>query len=227
MPVERYGVLIGPYISFHRDPANKEGKYLHGHVVVGAAGGLQIDCAVDCNHATENVNYLHLTNLDSTKMGPVTGFGDGYHALPTLTDPAAPAGGALDYKRNPLISVPLGCAAIFFGLLDQLTGGDNAAWKTNKGDTAVAALQQMVTGAPVDKVFVYGAKWENNKQSPPWGMHDIHCNQGDLLPAFQVSDGVWQDGGLIVRRPNGSYDAFIVMFTSQVLDTNDTTGLRN
>jgi hypothetical protein len=30
-----------------------------------------------------------------------------------------------------------------------------------------------------------------------------------------------------VRRPDGSYDGFIVMFTSQTLDTNDATGLPN
>jgi hypothetical protein len=226
MPVENYGVLIGPYLSFHRDPPNNEGKYLHGHVVVGA-GGLQIDCAVDCNHSTLNVNYLHLTNLDASKLGPVTGMPDGYHALPTLTDPAAPTGGALDYKRDPLIAAPLGCGAIFLAILDRLTGRRSSVWQTNVGDSAVAALQSMVTGAPIDRVFVFGAKWENSNQSPPWGMHDIHCNQGDPPGAFQYLDGIWQDGGVIVRRPDGSYDGFIVMFTSQTLDTNDATGLPN
>ena len=226
MAVENYGVLIGPYISFHRDQPNNEGKYLHGHVVVGA-DGLQIDCAVDCNHSTANVNFLHLTNLDASKLGPVTGLGNGYHALPTLTDPAAPTGGALDYKRNPLISVPLGCAAIFYGVLDSITGKHSAVWQTNQGDTAVKTLETMLTGAPIDTVFIYGAQWQNSHQSPPWGMHDIHCNQGDPPGQFQGQDGVWQDGGVIVRRPDGSYDAFIVMFTTQTLDTNDTTGLPN
>lgn len=227
MPLPHYGVLIGPYISFHRDQPDNEGKYLHGHVVVGA-DGLQIDCAVDCNHSTGNVNYLHLTNLDASKMGPVTGMGDGFHPLPAQTDPAAPTGGALDYKRNPLIAAPLGCAAIFLGILDSITGRHSAVWKTNQGDAAVKALEDMVTGAPIDKVFVYGDRWSNTHQTPNWGMHDIHCNQGDPAGGgHQDDDGVWQDGGVIVRRPDGTYDAFIVMFTTQTLDTNDTTGLPN
>lgn len=229
MALDDYGVLIGPYVRFYRDPPDNEGRYLHGHVVV-QAGAQQIDCAVDCNHSTSNVRYLQLSNLDATRLGPIVGMADGFHHLPTTTDPAAPTGGALDYKRNPLISAPLGCAAIVLALLDRLTGNHSAVWKTNQGDSAVAALQAMVA-TPVDKVYVFGDRWQNPQQNPPWGMHDVHCNQGDPMATsgtnFQALDGVWQDGGVLVRRPGGRYDCFIVMFTTQTLDTNDTTGLPN
>ena len=220
MPVQNYGVLIGPFVRFYRDPPNNEGKYLHGHVVV-QAGQLQIDCAVDCNHATANVRYLHLKNLDPTKMNGVDGFADGYHALAST-----PTSGALDYARNPLITVPLGCLALIVIVWNAITGGNAQVWKTNSGDSAIAALQEMMTtGVVLDRVLVFGAQWNNPNQNPPWGMHDIHCNQGDPPGPFQKLDGVWQDGGVLVRRTDGTYDAFLVMFTTQTLNTDDMTGL--
>lgn len=220
MALDHYGVLIGPFVEFHRDPVKHEGKYLHGHVVVGAEH-LDIDCAVDCNHADKNVRYVHLKNLDVAKLGPVAGFADGFHALAST-----PSSGAIDYARSPLISLPLGCAAIVFAILDRLTGGHHSAWTTNVGDGAIAALQAMMT-PPVDRVLVYGDRWQNAQQTPNWGMHDIHCNQGDPPGPYQHLDGVWQDGGVIVRRPDGTYDGFFVMFTTQTLDTDDVTGLPN
>lgn len=215
MPVGDYGVLVGPFRRFYRDPPNNEGKYLHGHVVVGA-GDAEIDCAVDCNHSTANVRYLHISKLDASLLGPPASMGDGFHPL------ASNAGsGALDYARNRLITRPIGCLALFLGLLNALFKTDRAVWTTNIGDGAVSALQAMVTGAPVEKVLVFGSRWRNSS----WGMHDIHCNQGDPPGPFQVLDGVWQDGGVIVRRPDGTYEAFLVMFTTQSLNTDDVTGL--
>ena len=184
MPVENYGVLIGPFSRFYRDPPGAEGKYLHGHVVIGV-GAIDIDCAVNTNHATANVRYLKLTNLDATKLGGVPGLGDGYHPLaPTSTS------GALDYARNPLITVPLGCGALFLIILNALTGGNAKVWKTNTGDSAVKALEEMVTtGTAIDRVLAYGARWNNSRQTPPWGMHDIHCNQGDPRAPISISTG--------------------------------------
>lgn len=220
MPVQNYGVLIGPYKSFYRDPANAEGKYLHGHVVV-TVGGLDIDCAVDCNHTTANVRYLHLQNLDQSKLNGVPGLGDGFHPLASTA-----TSGALDYARNELVTVPLGCLALFTIVWNWITGGNAEVWRTNSGDSAVKALEEMVTqGVPIDRVLIFGARWDNPRQTPPWGMHDIHCNQGDPPGPFQALDGVWQDGGVLVRRTDGTYDCFLVMFTTQTLNTDDVTGL--
>lgn len=219
MPVENYGVLIGPFVRYYRDPPNQEGKYLHGHVVV-RAGNLDIDCAVDCNHATSNVRYLHLKGLDPALLGPVDGMTDGYHPLART-----PASGALDYARNPLITRPLGCLSVVIGFLNAVLHTDRPVWTTNKGDAAIVALESMVESEPVAKALVFGARWNNTSQNPPWGMHDIHCNQGDPPGPYQHLDGVWQDGGVLVRRPDGTYEAFLVMFITQTLNTDDVTGL--
>jgi uncharacterized protein YukJ len=52
-------------------------------------------------------------------------------------------------------------------------------------------------------------------------MHDVHMNQGDPPGNFQQLDGVWQDGGVIVRRPSGLLTGFFVKFVTQTLKTND------
>jgi hypothetical protein len=222
VPLPHYGVLIGTLTGFYRDPPNNEGKYLHGHVQVNT-GHEVIDCAVDCNHATANVDYLSLKGLDQTKLQGVQTLSAGFHALASNA-----TSGALDYVRNPLISIPLGCAAIFWALFDRFFGGHHEVWKLNVGDAAVAELEAMVNGMPaVTKVIVFGDRWSNPNQSPSWGMHDIHFNQGDPPGQFQPLDGVWQDGGVIVQRADGSYDAFLVKFTTQTMNTNDATGLPN
>ena len=52
-------------------------------------------------------------------------------------------------------------------------------------------------------------------------MHDVHMNQGDPPGPFQHLDGIWQDGGVLVERPNGNLAGFFVKFVTQVLNTND------
>ena len=61
----------------------------------------------------------------------------------------------------------------------------------------------------------------NAAQYPPQGMHDVHMNQGDPPGQFQHLDGIWQDGGVLVERPNGNLAGFFVKFVTQTLNTND------
>jgi hypothetical protein len=220
MPVENYGVLIGSYAGFYRDQPNNEGRYLHGHVQVGPSP--VIDCAVDVNHRTGNIDYLHLRKLDPAQMQGVQNLPWGYHPLLSTS-----TSGALDYVRNPLISVPLGCAAIIVTFFNAIFHTHLEVWKRNSGMAALLELETMVTGAPIDTVYIFGARWNNAQQNPPWGMHDIHFNQGDPPGPFQHLDGVWQDGGVMVKRPDGTFEAFLVKFTTQTMDTNDQTGLPN
>jgi uncharacterized protein YukJ len=52
-------------------------------------------------------------------------------------------------------------------------------------------------------------------------MHDIHMNQGDPPGQFRALDGIWQDGGVVIERSDGTLVAFLVKFETQTLDTND------
>jgi uncharacterized protein YukJ len=54
------------------------------------------------------------------------------------------------------------------------------------------------------------------------GLHNIHQNQGDPLGSqWAAENGIWQDGGTIVERADGSLLAFISKFRSQSYATDD------
>jgi uncharacterized protein YukJ len=80
------------------------------------------------------------------------------------------------------------------------------------------------------EVFAFGNPWgpENKKDqyfhfAPGRGVHDLHKNQGSP-PPHDRDDGVWQDGGLIVRFPQAPTVAFFFAFQSQTWSTDDETG---
>ena len=82
------------------------------------------------------------------------------------------------------------------------------------------------------RLYAFGSRWgpENNTRDkvfgflPGNGVHDIHMNQGNVGP-FVKDDGVWQDGGLILRFTNpNQWVAIFLAFQSQAWHTDDTTG---
>lgn len=215
MPVQNYGVVIGQFDHFDRDDANNYGNYYHGHIFVRTPDAVMYNCAVDVKYPDGKVEYFSPSRLDATKFNVVPGLADGYHALASND-----SSGAIDYKRDPLISEPLGCLAIFDVLLNWLTGQNNQVWKQNVGSSALTDLEAFLN-AGIQRIFVFGSRYQNANQNPPQGMHDCHMNQGDPPGQFQVLDGIWQDGGVIVQRPNGDYAGFFVKFVTQTLNTDD------
>ena len=57
---------------------------------------------------------------------------------------------------------------------------------------------------------------------PGNGVHDIHMNQGNSA-RFRGDDGVWQDGGLLLRL-DGRWVGIFLAFQSQAWHTDDRTG---
>ncbi len=116
MPLDEYGVAIGSFLSSARNNPDNYGRYFHGHITIAvpANGGIiNFQSAIDVNKPDGGVQYFHPVNLDPSKFLPIGQMGDGYHILARNA-----SSGALDYKRNPLISLPLGCLNILF--LSQL-----------------------------------------------------------------------------------------------------------
>lgn len=58
------------------------------------------------------------------------------------------------------------------------------------------------------------------------GIHNIHMNQGSIIEEFQETDGVWQDGGLLINF-EGRWVAIFTAFQSQCWHTDDQTGQAN
>ncbi len=70
-------------------------------------------------------------------------------------------------------------------------------------------------------VYAFGEPFSNGR-----GIHNIHMNQGSVIERFKATDGVWQDGGLIVRFAE-RWVAVFTAFQSQCWHTDDTTGQAN
>jgi hypothetical protein len=220
MPVQDYGVVIGQYDHFDRDPANNYGNYYHGHIFVRIGSGAEsvlYNCAVDVKYPTGVVEYFEPSKLDASKFNNVQLLADGFHSLT-----ANSSSGAIDYVRDPLISQPLGCLAIFYAVLRAFTGKNYQVWKQNAGMSALTDLETFLTSdGGITRIYVFGARYQNAAQNPPQGMHDCHMNQGDPPGQYQALDGIWQDGGVIVQRPTGVLAGFFVKFITQTLNTNN------
>jgi hypothetical protein len=175
------------------------------------------NCAVDVKYPDGSVQYFIPSKLDATKFGGLQSRADGFYSLaPTSIS------GAIDYVRDPFIAEPLGCLAIFVSLWNALTGQRNQVWKENVGFSALNDLVAFLEAdGGISRIWVFGARYLNAAQNPPQGMHDCHMNQGDPPGQYQVLDGIWQDGGIVVQRPAGLLAGFFVKFVTQSLNTDD------
>jgi uncharacterized protein YukJ len=141
----------------------------------------------------------------------------GWHPLPPV-----PAGMALDYIRGNLLHF-----ADMTPLPFSVPGPDN-----DLNERIDHYIQRAMTD---DEAWLYafGAPWgpESVRDkifgfSPGRGVHDIHMNQGNT-GSFVKDDGVWQDGGLLLRFPGqNQWVAVFLKFQSQATHTDDTTGHR-
>jgi hypothetical protein len=221
MPLDEYGVAIGSFVSFDRDNPDNFGQYFHGHITIAVpsnnGGIINFQSAIDVNKPDGGVQYFHPTNLDSAKFSPVNSMADGYHIL-ARND----SSGALDYQRNPLINIPLGCLSLAVLFINWLTGGNKQVWKNNVGTEALDHLESIfAVPKSLAKIYLFGAPYPFPYQSMPEGLHDVHCNQGDPPGRFQRLDGIWQDGGVIVKFHDGHLEGFFIKFETQTLNTND------
>lgn len=217
MPVQDYGVVVGTFDHFDKDDANHYGNFYHGHIFVRAGVNTLYNVAVDVKYPGGTVEYFTPASLDAAKFANRAALSDGFHPLaPNATS------GAIDYVRDPLISEPLGCLAIFDTILNALTHTNNQVWKQNVGMSALTDLQSWLSAeGGIQRIWAFGAHYHNPNQNPTDGIHDCHLNQGDPPGNFQKLDGIWQDGGVIVQRPGGNLAGFFVKFVTQTLNTND------
>jgi uncharacterized protein YukJ len=77
------------------------------------------------------------------------------------------------------------------------------------------------------ELYVFGSHWQDPRPKPGMdtvfgtrgGMHDIHLNQGNPLGSFGDDNGVFQDGGLILKFPD-RYLGMFFRFKRQWLPTD-------
>jgi uncharacterized protein YukJ len=144
---------------------------------------------------------------------------DGLDTLATGFSPQPPESRhALDYLKAPLFDLALG----------RVLPPSGAASADDLQDLLSLYLDQCKTAG--GEIFAFGAKFTQNQHKPIdaefgntdglHGIHDIHMNQGNR-GAHQADNGVFHDGGLILRFAGRHIGVFLA-FQTQRVPTTDT-----
>ena len=76
MPLSDYGVAIGTYISFARDPQDQYGHWYHGHLTIQTPAG-QYQSALDVDTPSGvGVSFKAIPNLDVGLFATVNALSD-------------------------------------------------------------------------------------------------------------------------------------------------------
>jgi uncharacterized protein YukJ len=212
MPLKSYGVLVGRAVDRRREGGAGSPHYQVR--IDGAGTSYRIAVNVLSQESPSELLYL----VDDDVRHPVTAalsmLGAGWNALPKQ-----PGGAGLDFIRGNLFS-----RAGMRSLPPDVTGPDN-----DLADLLDHYVERAIAD-PTALVYAFGERWgpENGVKDkvfgfkPGNGVHDIHMNQGNSR-RFAGDDGVWQDGGLVIRLA-GRWVGIFLAFQSQAWHTDDVTG---
>lgn len=96
MPLPSYGVAIGTFRDFNRDPSHNFGQWYHGHLFLDTPEGVY-QAALDVDApASVGVAYRLVDDLRGADVATVRALADGFHPLASVA-----SSGALDYARSP------------------------------------------------------------------------------------------------------------------------------
>jgi uncharacterized protein YukJ len=216
MPLRDYGVLAGRAVAKRREDGADSPHY---QIQLVDQAGTDYRIAVNVLSQLAPAELLYLAEDDFRH--PIT------ETLPAAMSgwtalKSEPGAGGLDFVRGNLFD-----HAAMRTLPADLPGADNdlADRLDHYVDRAIAD--------PTVAVYAFGQRWGPEPATPDKifgfrpgnGVHDIHMNQGNS-GSFRQDDGVWQDGGLLLRfaTPQPHWAAVFLAFQSQAWHTDDTTG---
>ncbi len=215
-----YGVLRGRVDRFAR-----EDDFDSPHLQIRIVDGDGKAWRVPVNILSKDGSLLVFHRADPLLSNPVLAglesLGAGFKMLPPASRSATTA---LDYLRSPLFAWPTGVAAPHTG-----PGHDD-----DLQDAIIIYLEQAQDQNA--ELFAFGEIFPAPGQSPNprpidhevgtmQGVHNIHMNQGNPPGPFASDNGVFQDGGLILKLAT-RYVGLFLRFQSQHLPTDDRTGGR-
>ena len=214
MPLKNYGVLVGR-VADRKIEAGDNSPHYQVQVV---GGGNHYRIAVNVRSAQSPPDLLYIA--DEAFRHPLLPMLD---ALPDgfTVAPSGPGGVALDYIRGNLFE-----RSAMRSLPSTAPGPDNDL--SDKIDHFVTRA----ISDPTARIFAFGERWGPEPTtpdkvfgfSPGNGIHDIHMNQGNS-GTFSRDNGVWQDGGVLLRFPEqDQWVAIFLAFQSQAWHTDDATG---
>jgi uncharacterized protein YukJ len=212
-----YGVLRGKIDKFKReDPPAGSNKSPHLQIRLLDGHGTPWRIPVNVRSGDPAKSLVVFHRADPLLSHPIlsglplfsTGLTDLNHKPRSVTN-------ALDYSRAPLFDFPTGVA-----LPPSGPGADDD-------------LQDVVSGHLADlkavggELFAFGSHFHDPVPKPGIdvefgtkdGMHDIHMNQGNAANEHSEDNGVFNDGGLILKFPDRVVGLFF-RFKTQFLPTD-------
>jgi len=211
MPINPYGVWTARPVRVSAERAEDDDESPHIHLFYDDGAGGDFDGAkrasinVKSKSAISELVYWHLPDFDH----PINDL------LPTLEagyrDVAKTPGGlALDYLRGNLMDFAKG----------RVLPHDQPGARDDIIDFVMPELQTAI--ARQATVHIYGEPYTGSNHMQ--GIHDVHMNQGSAAQ-FARYNGVWQDGGLLIRYPDENrVAALFLAFASQAIHTDEATG---
>ncbi|HXT20066.1 MAG TPA: YukJ family protein, partial [Thermoanaerobaculia bacterium] len=210
MPLQKYGVLIA------RATDRRLGTGQNPHYQIRLSDGEdEYRCAVNVlsKASPSELQYVVIERFDHTILTDLAGMAPGFHLLPSR-----PGGVALDFIRGNL-----------FKREDVQVLPPNLPGPDNDLNEKIDHYVQRAMGDEDSLLYVFGQRWGPETQrdkifgfKPGNGIHDIHQNQGNIAQ-FVGDDGVWQDGGLLLRFGD-QWVAIFLRFQTQAWHTDDVTG---
>ena len=215
MPLSAYGVLCVRAVACRREGSGSSPHY-EVHAVDDAGTDYRIAVNVQSQLPPSELLYLVDDNLAHPVTAALEGLASGWHGL------APGAGGSnLDYIRANLFE-----RADMRPLPPDVEGPGN-----DLADLLDHWLRRAIDESGA-RLYAFGERWGPEAGAPDEvfgfrpgnGVHDVHMNQGNS-GAYRRDDGVWQDGGLLLRLPGASrWVGLFLAFQSQAWHTDDVTG---
>ena len=218
MPLDDgYGVLVGTLTAHERDRPDQQGRWYHVMLTLDVAGA-RYRAAVDVDsHQSATGVQWKVVPASAADLGQPASLPPGLHLLASTTN-----SGALDHIRHPIArtwrvirSAVAQRHVLGWTPLWRWISIVYRPWRSGSNLDASEALEQILTIG--DTILVWGEPFDTGL-----GMHNVHQNQGDPLGSqWASSNGIWQDGGIAMRRSDGSFVAFLPRFSSQATATDD------
>ncbi|MFI1582768.1 DUF2278 family protein [Embleya sp. NPDC020630] len=214
MPLRSYGVLAARAVARVREGASGTPHY-QIHLADDAGTAYRAAINVLSKEAPSELLFVVVEDFRHPLTDSLPAAGSGWTPLASQ-----PGHAALDYIRANLFD-----PTTVRPLPPDLPGEDN-----DLADLLDHYVQRAI-GDAAAAVYVFGERFGPEPDKPDKvfgflpgnGVHDVHMNQGNSED-FRRDDGVWQDGGLLIRLPDGRWVAVFLAFQSQSWHTDDTTG---
>jgi uncharacterized protein YukJ len=212
-----YGVLRGKLDRWKREdpsPGSSKSPHLQIRVIDAQGKPWRIPVNVRSGDPAKSLVIFHRADplLSHPILDSLAGMPSG---LTDLNSKPRSASNALDYSRAPLFDWPTGIALAPTG-----PGSDD-----DLQDVVSRQLNDLKASG--GELFAFGSHFHD--QAPKAGidtefgtkdgMHDIHMNQGNALHEHDEDNGVFNDGGLLLRFPDHVAGLFF-RFKTQFLPTD-------